>query len=503
MNKIMRKLLSTLLLLVVVLQLQALPTTTFIVNTAEGVAITYGILTGTDKRLDASVNEVGVFGEINSPTTDVIIPSTVTYGGVTYTVSRLLNIGHSQLKSLTLPPTIHILENSSFQLVKLKEFHIPATITELDKLALFQLEAEEIWLPSTGLKKIGKAFTLYCYGVKRIHGLAQSQVEYIGSYSFLNWFLSSMTSDYLNDLAVLPSNIREVGDYAFTGNNSHTGLPLDEVVIPASLERLGDYVYNIAHNVYIKGDNPFTLGTDAFGTQSTLKIHVPVDRSFAFKAASDWSSYTDKIVEELKIGATGYTTYYLENENFQVPTVCTAYIITGSTPSGSISTPDQADVKAFGAGKIIPKQTGFVLQGPANSTVVYQANVTGTEENVTGNLLVGTATEHEFSATGKKFYVLANGDQGMGFYKQGTRGGASIKLPAHRAGLRLDESIARSKEALFFDFDAARENSQTTGIENISNAKQPQENVVYDLQGRRVTNPTHGIYIINGKKVIK
>lgn len=269
------------------------------------------------------------------------------------------------------------------------------------------------------------------------------------------------------------------------------------------MEKIGDNVYDIAHDVYIKGSNPFTLGTTPFGTQSTLKIHVPVDRSFAFKAASDWSSYTDKIVEELKIGATGYTTYYLENENFQVPTGCTAYIITGSTPSGSISTPDQAVVKAFGAGKIIPKQTGFVLQGPANSTVVYQANVTGTEENVTGNLLVGTATEHEFSATGKKFYVLANGDQSIGFYKQGTRGGASIKLPAHRAGLRLDESIARSKEALFFDFDAARENSQTTGIENISNAKQPQENVVYDLQGRRVTNPTHGIYIINGKKVIK
>ena len=501
MNKIMRKLLSTLLLLVVVLQLQAQITADFTVNTAEGVAIPYKILTGADKRLDASVNEVGVFGEINSPTTDVIIPSTVTYGGVTYTVSRL-RIGESQLKSLTFPPTIHKIEGGSFYDVDLKELHIPATITELDGSAFYHSYIDEIWLPTTGLKKIGDNYSLYGFGLKRVHGLAQSQVEYIGYFSFRDWFDSPNKIDYLNDLAVLPSTIREVGNQAFTPYHID-GLPLDEVVIPASMERLGDYVYNIAHNVYIKGSNPFTLGTTPFGTQSTLKIHVPVDRSFAFKAASDWSSYTDKIVEELKIGATGYTTYYLENENFQVPTGCTAYIITGSTPSGSISTPDHAIVKAFGAGKIIPKQTGFVLQGPANSTVVYQANVTGTEENVTGNLLVGTATEHEFSATGKKFYVLANGDQSIGFYKQGTRGGASIKLPAHRAGLSLDESIARSKEALFFDFDAARENSQTTGIENVSNAKQPQEDVVYDLQGRRVANPTHGIYIINGKKVIK
>lgn len=498
----MKKLLSTLLLLVVVLQLHAQGTADFTVNTAEGVAISYKILTGTEKRLDASVNEVGVLGQINSPTTDVIIPSTVTYGGVTYTVSRLINIKDSQLKSLTFPPTIHSLESSSFYDVILTELHIPATITVLEYSALYHANIKNVWLPTTGLKRIEHGYTIWNLNLKRVYGLAQSQVEYIGGSVFLDWYYSSMTNEYLNDLATLPSTIREVGDQAFTAYHT-AGLPLDNLVIPASMERLGNYVYNIAHDVYIKGSNPFTLGTIPFGTQTTLKIHVPVDRSFAFKAASDWSSYTDKIVEELKIGATGYTTYYLENENFQVPTGCTAYIITGSTPSGSVSTPDQAIVKAFGAGKIIPKQTGFVLQGPANSTVVYQANVAGTEENVTGNLLVGTATEQEFSATGKKFYVLANGDQGIGFYKQGTRGGASIKLPAHRAGLSLDESIARSKEALFFDFDAARENSQTTGIENISNVKQPQEDVVYDLQGRRVTNPTHGIYIINGKKVIK
>ena len=170
----MKKLLSTLLLLVVVLQLQALPTTTFIVNTAEGVAITYGILTGADKRLDASVNEVGVFGQINSPTTDVIIPSTVTYGGVTYTVSRLMTIRGSQLKSLTFPPTIHKIENSSFYNVTLKELHIPATITELDVSALYHSNIDEIWLPTTGLKKIGNGFSLYSYGLKRVHGLAQS-----------------------------------------------------------------------------------------------------------------------------------------------------------------------------------------------------------------------------------------------------------------------------------------------------------------------------------------
>jgi len=31
---------------------------------------------------------------------------------------------------------------------------------------------------------------------------------------------------------------------------------------------------------------------------------------------------------------------------------------------------------------------------------------------------------------------------------------------------------------------------------------QTQTDVIYDLQGRRVTHPTRGIYIMNGKKMV-
>ena len=497
----MKKLLSTLFLIVVVMQLHAQLTADFTVNTAEGVAIPYRILTGTDKQLDASVNEVGVYGKINSPATDVVIPSTVTYGGVTYTVSCIYSISTSHLKSLTFPPTIHAITHNSLENIHVKELHIPATITKIEVSALYQAEIDEVWLPSTGLKTIEDGFSFAMEGTKRLHGLAQSQIEYIGICSFPIWPSISQHSDYLNDISVLPPTIRVVGDRAFTQGFTD-GFPLDEVVIPASMERLGEEVYNIAHDVYIKGANPFTLGMNAFGTQSTLKVHVPADCSVAFKAAADWVSYADKVIEDVKIGATGYTSYYLENENFLVPVGCTAYIITGTTPSGNIANPDQAVVKAFTAGKIIPKKTGFILQGPASSTVAYQANVTGTEESVAGNYLVGTATEQELSGAGYKYYVLANGDQGMGFYSQGTRGGASIKLGAHHAGLRLPAAIARAK-SFTVDFESARQEAEATGISTIEPAKQPHADVIYDLQGRRVVNPTHGIYIINGKKVIK
>lgn len=209
------------------------------------------------------------------------------------------------------------------------------------------------------------------------------------------------------------------------------------------------------------------------------------------------------IVKKFLLVVQAYRTFYLQNENFVVPTGCTAYVITGTTPSGNIANPDQANVVAYAAGKIIPKQTGFILKGTPSSTIVYRANETGTEETISTNMLVGTATEQEFSGTGYKYYVLANGDQGLGFYKQGSRNGASMKIGAHQAGLRLPESIARGAKSFIVDFDGAREATEAAGISTVAPNAKPNADVIYDLQGRRVVNPTHGIYIINGKKVIK
>jgi len=50
--------------------------------------------------------------------------------------------------------------------------------------------------------------------------------------------------------------------------------------------------------------------------------------------------------------------------------------------------------------------------------------------------------------------------------------------------------------------DAATFAALTDGITEIATAKSS-SNVVYDIQGRIVTNPTKGLYIVNGKKVIK
>lgn len=221
----------------------------------------------------------------------------------------------------------------------------------------------------------------------------------------------------INDIETvyIPSTVRAMHMYSFTYNPNLKFADMSKVsVVPYYDDGVG------------YGSNTFP-----FGENADLKIHVNTDMIGLYLNHTVWSNYNGKYYESIDINATGYVSLYLENENFLVPTGCTAYIVTGITPGAGTGLPDQAIVKAFGAGKIIPKQTGFILQGPANTTIKYDAAVTGTEEDVTGNLLVGTGSGSVFTQTGKRFYIFAEGPNGMGFYRQGTRKGLSIKLAAH------------------------------------------------------------------------
>lgn len=108
---------------------------------------------------------------------------------------------------------------------------------------------------------------------------------------------------------------------------------------------------------------------------------------------------------------------------------------------------------------------------------------------LTGNIFVrGTGDVVASEADGKKNYILNIVDNKIGFYRA-----AGQTVATNRAYLSTTVSAARI--ALSFD-------DETTGIESMSNAQSTLTNEVFDLQGRRVTQPTKGLYIVNGKKVV-
>ena len=441
-------------------------------------------------------NGSGGTKQVAPNTTSVItIPGTIPYNGDTYKVTEVgthtidITLSTAQRK-VVISENIRVLhqEAISNDVMTLEEIVFPSSLEVIENSACNNLQS---------LKYID---------------LSNTHVRYIGKYAFWMCGYTSGSISYIRFPKTLQRIERDIVGLGETSNVKSLVLPekLDTIDVNAFTYMSLDEItfQNPRPALIYQGNAPSTSNEGpldpnvGFRRRGVNTVYVPIDATKAYQTTPIWSNQSAKYREKVNIGATGYTSYYLENENFLIPAGCTAYIITGITPSGSKSIPDQANVTAFTAGKIIPKQTGFILKGTPNSTVVYQANVTGTEESVAGNWLVGTAIEQEFSSAGHKYYMLANGDEGIGFYKQGTRKGASIKLQPHRAGLRLADAVAPAK-GLIIDFDAAREEAETTGIRDVRPSVQPREDIIYDLQGRRVKNPGQGIYIVNGKKVVR
>ena len=63
----------------------------------------------------------------------------------------------------------------------------------------------------------------------------------------------------------------------------------------------------------------------------------------------------------------------------------------------------------------------------------------------------------------------------------------------------IEDTTPSSSRTLTFDCD----DIQVTEISTIANSQKLNANrLIYDLQGRKVMNPTKGMYIVNGKKVV-
>jgi hypothetical protein len=73
----------------------------------------------------------------------------------------------------------------------------------------------------------------------------------------------------------------------------------------------------------------------------------------------------------------------------------------------------------------------------------------------------------------------------------------AVRLGAYRWYLEINPTVNSTATFSFGRFDDVE---GTTGLENVK-VEIVDNDVYYDLSGRRVENPTKGIYIKNGKKV--
>ena len=487
----MKKIILFLFCNLIVLLCKAQSSVDFTADIGGGQTFYFHIIDATNRYVEITQPERGpIYYDFEG--SDITLPSTVIDNntGITYTITQIGEYGleRAKFKSLILPNTIKKLGEWSFSRTNIKSLRLPEELETIDQGAFFISNGlKTLKIPST-VRNFGVACFCQMFDLEQMDGLQELHLETIaGQFFFCNYKLK-MPLNFLQDVKVI-----EPMAFGLT--------PITSVTLPATVERIGFDAFRCDDltEVYINAITPPILTQDqVFGDNTSQKIYVPTDVSVTYKSAPYWKNIENRFREQVKIGPNGYTSYYLENENFEVPTGCTAYIIKTVTQQGSANLGLTTE-EAFAAGSVIPKQTGFILKGTAGSTVSYRAGLTGvTEVDVTGNLLVGTATEQEISGAGYKYYLFGKGAKGQGFYHQTGRDGNSIKLAAHRAGLKLATSGFAPAKELIFNFDDAT----TTGVNTVQSAAEKKNDVIYDLQGHRVTNPSRGIYIVNVKKVV-
>lgn len=341
-------------------------------------------------------------------------------------------------------------------------------------------------------------------------------------------------------------NTSWVGKYEFDGNVSTVAAD-DKNWLTVTADG-GNWKLGDATNGYLYSSSSNNLILDK-DNSSSFTLGYSQDNGFTLKKGSRWLSLrTDADTNKFRLGGdgnkplgTGYfdiykyvagsATYsdYCTTIPMLTVTIDAACNDGKDTPkyygtfssSSAFVVPENLTVSEIGidaegkmvvcnydSGDIVPANTGVMLS--ATTSGDFKLNLVSPDkgESVLGaknrlrptgdNGLTATEMNSAVSET-CKFYRLTmhgaaeNNPGKIGFW-WGADGGDSFAIAANKAYLAVPASVAGARNGFAFGDDA-------TGINNV-NVNENVNGSVFDLQGRKVSKPGKGLYIVNGKKVV-
>lgn len=273
---------------------------------------------------------------------------------------------------------------------------------------------------------------------------------------------------------------------------------LQSVDIAYSVTNIGNAVFSYCSDlisVTVGNNAPVAINEYTFANRTNATLYVPAGSKAAYEAADYWKEFKEIVEMEpseltLTLNQYGKSTYCSEYAlDFTNVEGLKAYVATGYNTRTGVVTMTRVMTTKGG--------TGLFLKGEQGS---YKVPVIEESDDNTLNLLVGTlekvtVNSEDDTYTNYKFTVKA-GETEPGFYKFAD----NSTLSANKAYLHIptawlpSTSDAKNVRMWFEDEEA-------TGIDEI-NTNRPDSDTIYDMQGRRVKNPSKGMYIVNGKKMI-
>jgi len=332
-----------------------------------------------------------------------------------------------------------------------------------------------------------------------------SSVEYIG-YCAFNGCTELVTVDN-------KANITRIEDYVFSGCNK-----LENCNIPSGVEKIGQSAFegcSALKDLTILGSvelNQYALkGCSALksiyycGNTLSLKptsnewqIFQNTDNPVIYTKSSALSTIIDALkgkADWIKNLATDEIPFTMPNEK-QYVTFCRDFDVDFSAATGlkagvALSSTLAGNKLSFSVKSSVPAGTGVLLKGTAGATYTLKI-AEESPEAIVGNLMKGVVCPTAISQIdgGNTNFVL-NG----GVFKKVSANNNT--LAAGKAYLQLPNTSSAREISFIFD-------DETTGISATlyDKGQMTNDKAIYNLNGQRVAQPTKGMYIINGNKVI-
>ncbi|MBR3022677.1 MAG: hypothetical protein IKH59_10015 [Bacteroidaceae bacterium] len=206
------------------------------------------------------------------------------------------------------------------------------------------------------------------------------------------------------------------------------------------------------------------------GTSSGEIVISITDGGRALYIKSISVTYVDETSTTVSVSSYEYATASF-NANVVIPDGTTVYTVTGVSE-------DAVQMEALSAGDVLKANVGVLVYKEGGGDVTF--DYTDNEVTVASSLL------YTYGTIKTTDYILGTYEGGFGFCHPSEE----IECINGKAYLPL-KNVGGGASAPFL---------RIGGTTNITNVKLTEENVFYDLTGRKIEQPERGIYIVNGKK---
>ena len=450
------------------------------------------------------------------------------------------------LKTVTIREGVKSIGGEAFAYcVSLTEIEIPNSVTSIGNTAFAWCSALESVTIGDGTETIGDSAFNGCTSLTDL--TIGDNVKSIGNSAF-----SGCTR--LRSIE-LPNSVTEIKESAFRSCKS-----LTSITIPENVASIGEHTFSDCSGLtsitsLIPKEDLFAINSNAFNSinKNSCILYVPYGAKETYASTAGWKEFTN-IVEMASyihykvdgevlfsekvawgaeitpaagiekpgyrfIGWDGLPQYMPRNDievngvyeenvvsivinQYGNATYCSPYALDFSNVEGLkayAATGYNKQTQVVTLTRVLTAQegTGLFLTGEPGE---YTIPVIENSNDYTLNLLVGTLEPTIVNSTAGAMsnykFTIAEGDAAPMFYPFED----NTTFSAGKAYLQIPTAWlpVTAQKSLNIRFD----DGETTDIDEMKELRAESKGVYYDLCGRVVENPTSGIYVINGKKVV-